>query len=54
MRKSITILVLGLTLSLLILTSLARGNPYDALLVSFIDVGQGDSIWLHAPITPTS
>ncbi len=39
MRKNITILVLGLTLSLLLFNPLARGNPGDALQVSFIDIG---------------
>ena len=49
MRKRISVLVLMLTLTLstLLLTSLARGDAEDALEASFIDVGQGDSILLH-------
>jgi len=36
-----------LVLSLLLLSSLAHGQRSDFLQVAFIDVGQGDSIWLH-------
>jgi competence protein ComEC len=36
------------TLAGLLLGSLARGDGVDSLQVSFIDVGQGDSIWVHA------
>ena len=35
-------------LSLLLLNSLAYGHLTDLLRISYIDVGQGDSIWLHA------
>jgi competence protein ComEC len=48
MRKKITILILALTLSVLLLNSLAHSDLENVLEVSFIDVGQGDSIWLHA------
>lgn len=47
MRKTVGILGLALTASLLLLTSLAHGQLTNTLQVSFIDVGQGDSIWLH-------
>jgi hypothetical protein len=43
----ITVLVLALTLSALLLDSLARGN-LNPPGVSLVDVGQGDSMWLHA------
>ena len=46
--KVIVILALALVLSLLLLTSLAHGQLSNSLQVSYIDVGQGDSIWLHA------
>jgi hypothetical protein len=48
MRRRVSILILSLTLSLLLFTPLAYGGPSDVLQVSFIDGGQGDSIWLHA------
>jgi beta-lactamase superfamily II metal-dependent hydrolase len=48
MQKRIGVLILGLMLSVLLLYSLAHGDVVNSLQVSFIDVGQGDSIWLHA------
>lgn len=45
-RYALAILILLLFISLLIAS--AEGNGDDFLQVAFIDVGQGDSIWLHA------
>jgi competence protein ComEC len=46
--KSLVTVALILVLSLLLLNSLAYGQLANLLQVSYIDVGQGDSIWLHA------
>ncbi|MBU0495889.1 MAG: MBL fold metallo-hydrolase [Chloroflexi bacterium] len=45
-----TILAISLLLvaATLLLSSLAYGSPADTLQVTYLDVGQGDSIWLHA------
>jgi len=48
MRRRVGVAILTLTLSLLLLTSLALGDLPGELRVSFIDVGQSDSILLHA------
>jgi len=40
--------LLLIIIPLLLVTSLARGQSGGSLCVAFIDVGQGDSIWLHA------
>ena len=45
--KILVTLTLTLVLSLLLFSSLAHGQLSDFLQVAFIDVGQGDSIWLH-------
>jgi len=45
--RAIAISVSTLILSLLLLNSLAYGQLNDFLQAAFIDVGQGDSIWLH-------
>ena len=48
-RKSKTLVAVALIsiLSMLFLSSLAYGQLNDSLQVAYIDVGQGDSIWLH-------
>jgi hypothetical protein len=48
MQKRIGVLVLALTLSVLLLNSLARGDFPDVLRVSFIDVGQRHGICSYA------
>jgi len=47
-RKTLVVFASTLILSTLLLTSLAYGKLSNLLQVSYIDVGQGDSIWLHA------
>jgi len=46
--KILVTLTLTLVLSLLLFGSLAHGQLSDFLQAAFIDVGQGDSVWLHA------
>jgi hypothetical protein len=48
MRTRVTVPIPTLTLSPLLLTSLAQGKPDNAFQVSTIFVTQGDSMWLHA------
>jgi len=44
MRKGISVLILTLTMSLLVLTSIVRGKPDDALPISFVNSGLCESI----------
>ncbi len=50
MRKRIIPLAIAATLIALVMLFIppAYGNGGDSLRVSYINVGQGDSIWLHA------
>jgi len=48
MRRRTLVLTLALTLSILLLTSFTHAQLNGTLQVSFIDVGQGDSILLKA------
>ena len=45
--KALVTVALILILSMLFFSSLAHGQLSDSLQVAYIDVGQGDSIWLH-------
>jgi competence protein ComEC len=47
-NRTLVIIPLVLVASALLLISLSHGQPQDSLRVSYIDVGQGDSILLHA------
>jgi beta-lactamase superfamily II metal-dependent hydrolase len=47
-RKTLVTVALISILSMLFLSPLAYGQLSDSLQVAYIDVGQGDSIWLHA------
>lgn len=47
-KRAFIAVAVTLILSVLLLASLTYGQEDDTLRVSYIDVGQGDSIWLHA------
>ena len=46
--RAVVVFALLLTLSILLLGSITYGQSSDTLTVDYIDVGQGDSVYLHA------